>query len=848
MWRATLKGLLAHKIRLGLTALAVVLGVGFVSGTYLLTDTMNRAFDDLFAETAKGVAVRVQSVPRFKGQAAGGEDAGQPQRLPAALIESVRLVPGVRTAEGSLFGYAQLVDKQGKAVVTGGAPTFGAAWITDPQLNSFTVRQGRPPERPGEVGIDAATADKHGFRVGDSIKVLLQGPPLQAKVVSILGFGEANNLGGATFVVFDPRSAQQALNSPGQYDSILVAADPGVSDEVLRDRIQEVLPRNVKAETGQDAAQADSNDIKNLLGFLNVALLVFAAIALFVGAFIIYNTFSILIAQRTRELALLRALGATAAQVRRSVLTEATIVGMFASAVGLGFGFLIALGLQGLLKAFGIDLPTTALQLLPRTIVAALVVGIGTTVVSSVTPAFRASRVPPIAALRDAEPAAYRPSRIRLLLGGLVTLVGAGLLLLGLFGGVSNAGLVVGVGAAVIFVGVTMLSPLFASPLARVLGAPLPAISGVAGKLGRENAMRNPKRTASTAGALMVGLALVSFVSIFAQSIKASASAALEETLKADYIVTASQFQNFSLDVARRLRDDGSFSAVEEFRAGVFGYRGAAQQLLGTDPSILTEVAQVGMVSGSVSALGVNDLLVYRKTAEANGWLVGDDVPVQFARTGRQNLEIVGIYADNRLLNDYVVSLETFRQNYTLQLDTVVLARTAPGVSQGAARAAVAKVAKDFPNVKLDDQAQFRETQAGAIDQLLGLVTALLGLAIIIALFGIVNTLGLSIFERTREIGLLRAVGMARRQVRTMIRWESVIIAVFGAVLGAAVGTFFGWAMVQALKDEGIDKLAIPGGQMLIYMVLAGLAGVLAAVIPAWRASRLNVLSAITTE
>jgi putative ABC transport system permease protein len=846
MWRATIKGLFAHKVRLALTALAIVLGVGFIAGSYILTDTMNKAFDNLFTGLEKGVAVEVSGVPQFKANGPGGEDAGQAERVPGSLIPTIEAVQGVRTAEGTLTGYAQLVGKDGKPITTGGAPTLGTAVVQDPQLSAVTTREGRLPQTSGEIGVDAGTARKHDLHVGDNVTVLLQGPSMRARIVGIFGFGSADNLGGATLVGFDPKTAQQALNGGGSWDAIEVAADKGVVPTELRDRIQEVLPKGVEAKTGQEAAQASSDQIKQGLSFFNIVLLVFASIALFVGSFIIFNTFSILIAQRTRELALLRALGASAKQVRRSVLAEATITGILASVVGLGFGFVIALGLQGLLRAFGIELPSTALQLLPRTIIVALLVGVITTVAASVMPAIRASRVPPIAAMRDTGPTEYTGSRRRTIAGVIVTILGIAALAAGLFAGKGAA--LVGLGAAVIFLGVAILSPLVARPFARVAGAPLPRVSGVAGKLGRENAIRNPRRTASTAAALMIGLGLVSFVSIFAASIKTSTAQVLEQTLKADYIVSTSQFVGFSQDVADRLASDQAFSSVEEFRQGIFGLNGRAQQVQGVDPSKLNDVMQVKLQSGSLSALGPGDVLVYKETAKSNGWKVGDTITAEFARTGKQPLRIVGIYTDNRLLGNYLVSLDTFDSNFTQQLDMVVLAKTAPGVSQATAKAAVTRVAKEFPNVKLEDQAQFRQSQANQINTLLALISALLGLAILIALFGIINTLALSIFERTREIGLLRAVGMARRQVRTMIRWESVLIAVFGAVLGAAVGIFFGWAMVHALKSQGITALTVPVGQLLIYIVIAGIFGVLAAVWPARRAARLDVLQAIVTE
>ena len=848
MWRATIKGLIAHRVRLMLTAISIVLGVGFVAGTYILTDTMNRAFDNLFNQVTKGIAVQVSGIPKFKG-GSSGVDAGPPERVPGSLVAVVANVPGVRDAEGALAGYAQLVAKNGKAVTTGGAPTFGVSATKDPQLSGAHPRSGRPPARAGEVGIDARTARKYHFAIGDEVTVLLQGPPIRARIVGIFGFGSADNLGGATLTVFDPQTAQVVLNGGGKWDTIDVAAKPGVAPSDLRARIQAVLPSGFQAKTGTQAGQDTSNDIKKSLSFFNIALLVFAGIALFVGAFTIYNTFSILIAQRTRELGLMRALGASVAQVRRSVIVESLIVGVVASGVGLGFGFVIALGLQGLLRSFGIVLPSTTTQLLPRTIIAAVLVGVVTTVVSSVVPAMRASRVPPVAAMRDTGPAEYAGSRRRVIVGAIVSAAGITALMVGLFAVKGAAP--VGLGAAVIFLGVAMLSPVFARPVSRVLGAPLPKVAGISGKLGRENAMRNPRRTASTAAALMIGLGLIGFVSIFSASVKSSAASALERTLRADYAVIPTSFNGqsgFSLDVAQRLRASKKFSAVVEFRTGVFGFKGSARLLYGTDPAHVAQVQDLQVPAGALAALGPNDVIVKNTIADSEHWTVGRTIPVVFSRTGNKTLRIVGIYGSNAVQTDFVVSMATYEQNFVSQLDQIVLIKTAPGIPQKDARATAEAIVKSFPTVKVQNQAELRDTQAKQLNMILGLITALLGLALIIALFGIVNTLALSIFERTREIGLLRAVGMARRQVRAMVRWEAMLIAVFGAILGIAVGAFFGWAMVSALSSQGIDRLSIPAGQLIGYVVFAGVAGVIAALGPARRAAKLNVLEAITTE
>jgi putative ABC transport system permease protein len=849
VFRATLKSILSHKLRLLLTALSIVFGVGFVAGTYMLTDTMNAAFDGLFQQINQGTAVEVSGIPQFSGGPPGSSGPGTTERVPATLVDPIRAVGGVKAAYGTIGGYAQLIDSDGKAVQSGSAPTLGTSWTPDPTLNSLTIRQGRAPATSGEIAIDAGTAEKFGFKLGQTVKVLLQGPPMQAKIVGIVGFGKTNNLLGATLVAFDLDTAEQAFQGNGAYDAIEVAADPGVSPETLKSRIQPVLPKGFQAKTGAESAAQQSSDIKSGLKFLTITLLVFAGVSLFVGAFVIYNTFSILVAQRTRELALLRALGASRRQVRTAVLGEALAVGLVASVVGIGFGLVIALGLQALLRSVGITLPTTGTVILPRTIIVALVVGLATTLVSSLQPARRVSRVPPIAALRDPAPAPSAPGR-RTIFGLAVTVIGVAFLLLGLFGSTSNGLATVGVGVVLIFLGVAGLSALFARPVAGVIGAPFARFSRISGKLGRENAMRNPRRTASTSAALMIGLGLVGFVAVFAASIKTSTADVLQSSVKADYIITPSSFaQNgFSPDLASSMQSNPAFSTVSAVRQGFAGLDNSTVQLEAIDPSTITKTFNIDILSGSLSDLDQNGLLVDKTTAKAKSWKAGQAVHVKFTKTGSVPFHVAGIYDTNPLLGSYVISIPAYEQNFVTQLDAVVLATTAPGTTPAQAKAAVNQITKAYPSVKVQDQAQYRDSQASQVNALLGLVTALLLLAILIALFGIVNTLALSIFERTREIGLMRAIGMSRSQVRAMIRWEAVIIAVFGAVLGLAIGVFFGWAMVQALKDQGISSLSIPGGQLVIYVVLAGLAGVVAAIWPARRAAKLNVLEAITTE
>jgi len=840
--RAVLKGLLAHKLRLLLTGIAVVLGVAFVAGTFVLTDTINRTFDTLFAEISAGTDITVRAESGF-GDAANLESSRD--ALPASLLATVRAVRGVAAADGSVGGYAQFVDKKGKAVVTGGAPTLGFNW-TDPDQSPLTLRAGREPQRPGEVVVDAVTARQHDFALGDRVKMLFRGPTEEFTVVGITGFGEADNLAGATLAIFEETTAQRLFGKVGRFDTIDVKAADGVATAELRDRVLAVVPPGVEVVTSQEVADESTEAVGQALGFVSTALLVFAGIALFVGGFIILNTFSILVAQRTRELALLRALGASRRQVMASVIAEAFFVGLFASVAGLGVGVLVAIGLQSLLKAFGIDLPASGAVVQPRTIIASLVVGVVVTVVSSIAPARRASRIPPMAALRGAGMEQGGSLRRRSVTGAVVTTLGGAAMLWGLF---ADTIALVGVGAALVFVGVALLSPLATKPMARAIGAPFPRIAGVSGKLGRQNAMRNPRRTAATSAALTVGLGLVACVSVLAASIKSSAADVVDRYLAADYIISTSNFvPGISTELAPRLARLPELSAVSALQSGQWRAGGQGRSVYAGDPTALAQVLKLDVTGGDIGGLERGEILVGEEELESKNLQIGGMLPMTFARTGDTELRIAGTFAKNQLVGSYLVSTATFEANFTDRLDFVVLAKVRPGVDPAAARAAVERVTDEFPNVELRDQAEFKQQQEDQVNQILGLVTALLALSIIIALFGIVNTLALSIFERTRELGLLRAVGMSRRQVRAMIRGESVIIAVLGAVLGVGVGMLFGYAIVGALAEEGIGKVVIPGGQLVVHVVLAGIAGVVAAVFPARRAAKLDVLAAISHE
>jgi len=849
--RATLKSLLGRKLRLFLTAISIVLGVGFVAGTYVLTDTMNAAFDQLFDQTASASDLVVRSQTAFQGGQNGpGGGGGGDERSPldASLLSDVVAVPGVEIAVGDVQGYAQIVDPvTGDAIGGVGPPTIGTNW-NELATGVLEIRGGRAPEAGGEVVVDAATARLHNLALGQTVSILFQDTVEEFHVVGSVGFGSADNLAGATLALFETSTAQRVLNKEGVYDAITVKAAAGANLDAVLSDVRAVLPEGVEAVSSQDVADEQAQTLQESLGFFRTALLVFAAVALFVGAFIIFNTFSIIVAQRTRELALLRTLGASRRQVMGSVVAEAVIVGLAASVIGIGAGIAIAAGLRGLLAAIGIDLPSTSTQLQARTIVASLLVGVGVTVVASVVPARHAAGVAPIEALR--EPDTLRTGGNlgrRAAVGAVAVAGGVALLLYGLFGNASDAALYVGGGVALTFVGIAVLSPLVARPVAGALGAPVRGLS-VAAKIGRNNAMRNPRRTASTASALMIGLGLVAMVAILAASLKASFDAALSETLKADLTLSSSTFTPFSTDVANRVRALPEAGTVAAFRQNGFKVDGATSFMTSIEPDLVEQVAVLGVSQGSLTDLGGDTVAVHADLAAEKGWTIGSQVNAAFASTGDRPLTIVAVYDENGLAGDYAVATSTYEDLYVEQLDVFVLVKAAEGVSTDSLQQAASAAVAEFANVDVQDQAEFREKQAGFINQLLGLVTALLMMAIVIALFGIVNTLGLSIYERTRELGLLRAVGMERRQVKRMIRYESVIIALFGAVMGVVVGIGFGWALQQALEPEGVTKLEIPVGQLVVYFVFAAAAGLLAAIWPARRAAKLNVLESIAYE
>jgi putative ABC transport system permease protein len=852
MFRTALRNLAARKLRLVTTGLAIMLGVAFMAGTLVLTDTIKSTFDSIYDEAYAEIDAVVRGEARFTDPNGFLE---QRDRIDAALLDEVASVDGVAEVQGDLWGFAQVIDTDGDPVGNPGmgAPTIGTNWY-DGSMNSWTLVDGRGPRADDEVVLDQTTADTAGYGVGDRATVLVGGEPRDLTVTGVATFAGGESIGGATFALFTTEATQQYLDATDEFDSVMVAGDEGLSqDEVVR-RVEAVVPDGVEVATGQTLTDETQQSTREALSFFDTFMMVFAIIALLVGGFMIFNTFSITVAQRTRENALLRAVGANRRQVLGAVLLEALGVGFFASVLGLGAGVLVAAGLKAMLDAFGVGLPAGGLAVTVRTALIAFTAGMLVTLVSAISPARKAGKVPPVAAMRDVTSGSTGyGSKERVIVGSAILAAGVGALLYGLFGNPPSPLAIVGAGALLVFFGVAALGRTISLPMSRVLGLPLPHVRGISGHLARENAMRNPKRTAATASSLMIGVGVVGFITIFAASAKASFGATVDRLISADYIVTAGQFgaggvtSEFT-DRVKELPEVGAASAV---RLGAAEIDGTVAQVSGVEPGVF-QIVDVVPIEGSPDDLVAGTIAVFEDVAVDRGLSVGDRVPAEFRLTGSRDLTVAMIYGENAALNvegsDWLMGMEAFEAAFPDVLDSQVFVQRAEGVTGAEALAALEREAQQYPGTQVLDQSEYKAEQMSFIDQLLGLVYAMLALAIVIALLGIGNTLALSILDRRREIGVLRAVGMTRAQLRSTIRWESVIIALQGTLLGLAVSVFFGWAMVSALAEDGFGTFALPVPSLVAVVVLAALAGVVAAILPSRRAARLDVLRAVTTD
>jgi putative ABC transport system permease protein len=852
MLAISLRGMAARKLRTVLTALAVVLGVALISGTYILTDTINRQFDSIFATVSKGIDVSVSPKKIFNT-----DNGTNPPAFPQTLVAKAQQVPGVQKASGGVFDNGTIVGNNGKKVGSGGAPNF----ITNPEpapFDPFHYVSGHPPTANNQIAIDSFTAKKQHWHVGSTVRVGGQGPATPYTVVGIAKFGSVDSLAGAAIAIMPLDQAQRVLDKVGKLDGIDIQAQPGTSAQALVPRVQTALGTSVTVRTGSDQAKKDANDTKAGLSFLQTLLLVFAGVALFVGAFMIFNSFSITIAQRTRELSMLRTVGASRRQVLGSVLGEATVMGLLASVTGLVVGIGLAGGLKALFKAVGADLPGGGTVIQARTIIVSLVVGTLVTVIASLSPAMRATRIQPIEGVREG--AVLPPTRFSRLKSpiGIVTLIlGVGLMALAVFGG--NTGSAVWLpllfGVVFVFIGTAMFSSKLVRPIASIVGRPLESLRGVTGQLARENSTRNTARTASTAAALMIGLALVSGVTIFAAGLKKSVNDAIDKSVRAGVVVENKDgWSPIPAAAGKQIAQVPGVSVASPIRmsqARVAGVSGTPD-MTGVDPATLPSVYQIEWKKGSnqtLQSLDGTGALVSDSWSKSKHRSVGDKITLTTQNGRHTTFTIEGTYKNNaHFLGDISVTTTALAQAAQVTQDQFVFVGLKPGANPDSVKAAAGRVlSAQYPTAEAVTKSGFKKEQTKWIGQISAFFYVLLSLSVIVSLFGIVNTLVLAIYERTRELGLLRAVGTSRRQVRQIVRYESVITALIGAVCGTALGVFFAVILSRPLASEGF-KLSFPVGTLVILLILAGLAGVLAAITPARRAARLNVLEALAYE
>jgi putative ABC transport system permease protein len=852
MTKVALKGLLGRKLRAILTALAIVLGVAMVSGTYVLTDTIKAAFSTVFTQVYKNTDAVIT------GKSAVGNERGQNSAtpsLPASLLTRVRALPGVAEASGSVSDQAGLVGHNGKVISRGGAP--GLAFSYDPagqRFNPLTLTKGSWPAGPDQVVIDSATASKQHFSVGDHIGVVARGPVQRFQIVGTAKIAGVSSLGGSTIAVVTLPEAQRLFNKIGRYDQISVASKAGTTPSQLVSQIQPLLSASSQVRTGQGQANQATKDTSGFLNIFQDFLLAFGGVALFVGSFVIANTLSITIAQRTRELATMRTLGATRRQVRRSVLLEAFVIGLLASVVGLFLGLALAKGLNSLLVSFGIDLPQASTVFKTRTVIVSLLVGVVITLLAAMRPAIRATRIPPIAAVREG--AVLPPSRLARLgaYPAAATIIGAlALMLVGLFAGGLSTGtrlLGIGLGAVGLFLGVSMLAPRLLPPMVDVLGWPAERFGGAAGRLAKGNAARNPARTASTASALMIGLTLVTLVGVLAAGLRSRFQDSVNQLFIANYAVTATDnFTPIGVASETALKQVPGVLVVSGVRAGQGRAFGSRINVTGVSPDV-SQVIHVKWKDGSAQTpaqLGADGAFVNKDYAKAKHLHVGSPITLEVPSGAELQLSLRGIFSPPKggtPYGDITISQSRFDSAYENPESIYTFVNIQGGVTPANTKKLDAALTA-FPDAKLQTKSQFTHNQLQGLTILLNLLYVLLSLSIIVSLFGIVNTLVLTVFERTRELGMLRAVGMTRRQVRRMIRQESIITALLGAAFGIPLGVVLALLIGVAIK---YPAFTIPVPTLIVFVIAAIIAGIIAAIWPARRAAKLDVLRALQYE
>jgi putative ABC transport system permease protein len=855
MLGVTLKGLAGRKIRAVLTGLAIVLGVAMMSGTFVLTDTINNAFTSIFTQSYKNADAIISGKTAFRNDQGNGVNAPS---FPQSVLAKVRALSDVKAAEGSVNDdRTQLVGTDGKVITTHGAPSLASSVdpTGDQRFNPLKLTQGRWPNGPDEIAIDTRVASHEHYSLGDTIGVEKRGPVQKFRVVGVVELPGVS-IGSATIAVFDLPTAQKLLSRNGKLDLVRVQAKAGVSTAKLIDEIRPLLPSSAQVRDASAQVKEDKKSVNGFTSFIQNFLLAFAGIALFVGSFVIANTLSITIAQRVREFATLRTIGATRRQILRSVIVEALVIGIIGSVTGLFLGLVLAKGLNSVFVAVGIDLPTAGTVFATRTVVVCLIVGTLITLVASLRPALRATRVPPIAAVREG--AELPPSRfarwtpvlsiLTLTLG--VLLLGYGVLAHGL--STPSRLFSLGAGILLLFFGVSANASRLVRPLASLLGWPATRIGGAAGGLARDNTMRNPKRTASTASALMIGLALVTFVAILGQGLRSSFESAVDDLFKGDYALTSENtFTPLTIDAEQAVRKAPNVTAVSGIRAGSARTFGSVENLTGADPE-LTKVIHLDWKEGSDSVpaqLGNDGAFVDDKFAKKHHLHVGSQISIETPTSKTLPLEVEGIFKlpkGGSPFGPVTISNSLFDANYVDPENEMAFLNIRGGVSEANTKALEQSTA-GFADAKIQTSSQFKTNFEKPLNNILSLLYVLLALSVIVSLFGIVNTLVLTVFERTREIGMLRAVGLTRRQTRRMIRHESIVTSLIGAALGIVVGFFLAILVTHALSSEGV-VFAVPYVSIVYFVIAAIVVGIVAAIWPARRAARLNVLEALQYE
>ncbi|MFF2846645.1 ABC transporter permease [Streptomyces sp. NPDC058001] len=842
MFRTALRNVFAHKARLLMTVLAVMLGVAFVSGTLVFTNTISDALQKSSSKGFDQVDVAVQSkTPESKG-----DTVAKVQPLTRSTLDAVTKAPGTGSAIGVVGGFSALADKDGKLIGGGFDSAGGNYWgAKDPR---YPLKEGKAPQGKDQIAIDARTAERGGYKVGDTIRMSIDGPILKPTIAGIFTTDDGNVAAGGSLALFDTATAQRLYNKVGEYDQIDVKAAPGTTQAALKAELDKILPGDrTETTTGQKLAADQAKSIEARMSGMKTGMLAFAGISLFVGVFIIANTFTMLVAQRTKELALMRAVGASRRQVTRSVLLEAFFVGAVAAITGLAAGIGIGVGLRGLMGMLDVTVPAGPVIVTSGTVLTALIVGVVITMLAAWLPGRRAAKIPPVAAMSSVHAAATTKSLVvRNSIGAVFAAAGAALVLAATGMSGSDGNVPMSVGAGLLVIGVFVLTPLLSRPLIAASG-PLLRVFGVSGKLARQNSVRNPRRTAATASALMIGLTLITGMTVIAGSFQNAIDKMATSAIKADYTVSMANFKTLSPEVEKKLKDVGGVTATSPLRNAESRIGGKTEYLTGVDGSTIGELTDLPVDNGTFKVAGT-DVVVDDKTAKQHGWKVGSRFATSYEDGKKQTLTVAGVYVGNEMIRGIIMDMNTLAPHQRDTTDMQVMVKTSDGTS-AATKDKLEKALGDNPAIKVQDKKDLSNEIAQLFTLMLNMLYGLLAMAVIVAVLGVINTLAMSVFERQQEIGMLRAIGLDRKGTKRMVRLESLVISLFGGVLGLGLGVFFGWAAGELIGARmATYSLVLPWGRMALFLLLAGMVGILAALWPARRAARLNMLAAIKSE